>query len=115
MTFDEYQKEAITTELMTRSSKLSANDPAMMAKILGLVGEAGEVAEKFKKIVRDKNGQISDEDIAEIKKELGDVLWYINAVTDYLGLSLDEVAEHNLVKLFDRKKRGAQRGTGDNR
>lgn len=115
MTFDEYQKKAISTELMVRKDSLTANDPAMMAKILGLVGEAGEVAEKFKKIVRDKNGEISKEDKSELEKELGDVLWYINALSDYLGLSLDEVANKNLKKLFDRKSRGTQRGAGDNR
>lgn len=115
MTFDEYQKQAITTELMNRSDTLSANDPAFVAKILGLVGEAGEVAEKFKKIVRDKAGDISEEDKLEIIKELGDVLWYVNAITDYLGLQLNEVAEKNLEKLLDRKDRGMQRGSGDNR
>lgn len=115
MTFSEYQKQAITTELMERSGTVSANDPAMVAKVLGLVGEAGEVAEKFKKIVRDKEGVISDEDRIEIRKELGDVLWYISAVADYIGLNLDEVAEKNLEKLFDRRARGTARGSGDNR
>lgn len=115
MTFDEYQKQAITTELMERSDKLSANDPAFVAKILGLVGEAGEVAEKFKKIVRDKDGVVSEKDLQQIKKELGDVLWYVSAVSDYLGLNLDDVAESNLQKLFDRKARGKSRGSGDDR
>ncbi len=115
MNFNEYQRQAKTTELMDRSEQLSANDPAMIAKILGLVGEAGEVAEKFKKIVRDREGVITDEDKLDIRKELGDVLWYISALADYLDLPLDEVAEKNLEKLFDRKSRGAQRGSGDDR
>ncbi len=115
MNLNEYQKKAITTELMTRSDDLNANDPALVAKILGLVGEAGEVAEKFKKIIRDKEGVISEDAKQDIAKELGDVLWYISALSDYLGLTLDEVAEMNIKKLFDRKSRGAGRGSGDNR
>ena len=115
MNFNEYQKKAMTTELMKRSDVLSAHDPAFVAKILGLVGEAGEVAEKFKKIVRDKNGVVGDDDKADIEKELGDVLWYISALADYLGLTLDEVANKNLEKLFSRRDRGVQKGSGDNR
>ncbi len=115
MTFDEYQKQAITTELMERGKDVSANDPAMVAKVLGLVGEAGEVAEKFKKIVRDKKGVISDEEKTEIAKELGDVLWYLSAISDYLEVNLEEVAKTNLNKLFDRRERGKARGSGDNR
>lgn len=105
----------MTTELMKRSETLSAHDPAFVAKILGLVGEAGEVAEKFKKIVRDKNGVVSDDDKADIEKELGDVLWYISALADYLGLAFDEVANKNIEKLFSRRDRGVQKGSGDNR
>lgn len=115
MTLNDYQKQAMTTELMKRADNLSAHDPAFVAKILGLVGEAGEVAEKFKKIVRDKEGVVSNEDRADIQKELGDVLWYISALADYLGLTLDEVAEKNLEKLFSRRDRGVQTGSGDNR
>ena len=115
MTLDEYQKQAMTTELMERAKELNANDPAFMAKLLGLVGEAGEVAEKFKKIVRDKDGVVSEEDKKEIIKELGDVLWYISAMANYLDVSLDEVARMNLDKLFSRQNRGTSRGSGDNR
>ncbi len=115
MTLDEYQSQAITTELMERADKLSANDPAFVAKLLGLVGEAGEVAEKFKKIIRDQEGVISEADKQEIVKELGDVLWYISALASYLDTSLDDVAQTNLQKLFSRRDRGAARGSGDNR
>lgn len=115
MTFEQYQKKAMTTELMVRGNQLSANDPAMIAKILGLVGEAGEVAEKFKKIVRDRNGEITEKDVQELSKELGDVLWYVSALSDYLGLSLEDVASENIEKLFSRRDRGVQKGSGDNR
>ena len=115
MTFNEYQKKAITTELMKRTGSSSANEPAMVAKILGLVGESGEVAEKFKKIIRDKNGIISSEDRIAIQKELGDVLWYVSELANYLGISLEKVAEKNLDKLFGRRERGTASGSGDNR
>lgn len=115
MTLDEYQKQAITTELMKRPDIVSANDPAFVAKVLGLVGEAGEVAEKFKKIVRDKQGKITEEDKREIIKELGDVLWYISAIASYLDTPLEELAQKNLDKLFSRRDRGTARGSGDNR
>ncbi len=115
MTFNEYQEKAIQTEIMQRSKELSAHDPAFVAKILGLSGETGEIMEKFKKIIRDKEGKISDEDKQELVKELGDVLWYVSAIAEYLGLKLDEVAAANIQKVFDRKNRGVTRGSGDNR
>jgi len=115
MTLDEYQKIAITTELMQRSKDLNANDPAFIAKLLGLSGEAGEVAEKFKKIIRDRGGVITDVDKEDIVKELGDVLWYVSALADYLGVSLEEVASKNLQKVLSRKARGTSHGSGDNR
>lgn len=82
---------------------------------LGLVNEAGEVAGKIKKVFRDKGGEISDETREALKAELGDVLWYIAQVATELDLSLDEIAEHNIAKLYDRLDRGAIRGDGDNR
>ena len=115
MTLDEYQTKALVTELMDRPDNVNANDPAFVAKILGLVGEAGEVAEIVKKIVRDKEGKISAGDKQEIKKELGDVLWYIAVMSDYLNLSLGDVAQTNIDKLMSRKQRGTSRGSGDNR
>lgn len=115
MTLDEYQTQAITTELMTRPDIVRATDPAFIAKILGLAGEAGEVSEKFKKIIRDHDGVITEADKQEIIKELGDVLWYISAIADYLEVPLEEVAGKNLEKLFSRRDRGTSRGSGDNR
>lgn len=114
MTFDDYQRSAITTDTFGGKPE-PITTPAFISKLLGLVGESGEVAEKFKKIYRDKNGQLQDADIKEIAKELGDVLWYINALCCYLGLSLNDVAGTNLDKVLDRKTRGQSRGSGDNR
>ena len=82
---------------------------------LGLVNEAGEVAGKIKKVFRDKQGQISEETRQALKAELGDVLWYIAQVATELDLSLDEIAEHNIAKLYDRLERGKIQGEGDNR
>ena len=82
---------------------------------LGLVNEAGEVAGKIKKVFRDKGGEISEETREALKAELGDVLWYLAQVCTELDLSLDEVAEANITKLYDRLERGVIRGDGDNR
>lgn len=114
MTFDEYQKIAITTDLAGGQPK-PVTDLAFIDKLLGLVGESGEVADKFKKIYRDRNGEFTDDDRQNIKKELGDVLWYINALCCYLDISLDDLAQANLDKLLDRKARNVLGGSGDNR
>ena len=71
MTLDEYQKQAATTALMKDNQQL------FVYTALGLNGEAGEIAEKVKKVLRDKNGEVSEDDRQEITKELGDVLWYL--------------------------------------
>ena len=82
---------------------------------LGLCGESGEVAEKIKKIIRDKGGVYTPEDKTEILKELGDVLFYVTALSQDLGFSLGEVAENNIQKLTSRKQRDVIHGNGDNR
>lgn len=117
MQLNDYQKQATTTDTFGEQEikDLLASDPAYTAKILGLVGESGEVAEKYKKIIRDKKGEISTEDRKELIKELGDVLWYIALLAKYLGVPLEEVASQNLDKLSSRKSRKAIQGRGDNR
>jgi NTP pyrophosphatase (non-canonical NTP hydrolase) len=82
---------------------------------LGLVNEAGEFAGKVKKIFRDKNGIISETDRLALKAELGDVLWYLTQLCTELNLTLEEVAQSNLEKLFSRLERGKISGDGDNR
>ena len=106
MDFKTYQKLANATAIY--NSKFSILYPT-----LGLAGEAGEVAEKIKKIIRDDK-QIVDEK-EDIAKELGDVLWYIAAIGRDIGYGLDTIAEMNLEKLADRKARGTIQGNGDNR
>jgi len=83
----------------------------LVENTLGLVGEAGEVSEKVKKLFRDKN-KFSDE---EVLKELGDVLFYATALANIFGGNLKTIMEMNMKKLDDREQRGVLRGSGDNR
>jgi NTP pyrophosphatase (non-canonical NTP hydrolase) len=101
MNFEEYQSEASQTALYPR--RLSNIEYAT----LGLAGEAGEVANIVKKIQRDQGGVITDETRGKLKDELGDVLWYISACADELGLTLGEIAEFNVNKLAKRHNRAA--------
>ena len=109
MTFDEYQE----------NSKETAIYPAIghrvIYPVLGLTGEAGEISNKVKKIFRDEEGTISVSHKAELKKELGDVLWYISQIATELDINLDDVAKLNIEKLQSRKERGVLKGDGDNR
>ncbi len=82
---------------------------------LGLSGEAGEVADKVKKVIRDRAGHFDDEVRAEIALELGDVLWYVSQLASELGYQLEDVAIQNLKKLRDRSDRGQLQGSGDDR
>jgi NTP pyrophosphatase (non-canonical NTP hydrolase) len=110
MTFDEYQKQALTTAHNTYEPLMEKTIWAM-----GVAGEAGEVVEKWKKIVAYKEGKVSDEDLNELAKELGDVVWYIAVMAHSLGLSFDDVMQRNLEKLQSRKARNVIKGAGDNR
>jgi len=107
-TFDTYQTEARTV----------ANYPDNLPVIysaLALAGEAGEVANKVKKIYRDDGGLVTDDRRAQIKKELGDVLWYVAALCSDLGLKMRDVAVGNINMLIDRKQRNVLHGDGDDR
>jgi NTP pyrophosphatase (non-canonical NTP hydrolase) len=110
MTFQEYQEKALTT-VITTGDELKDT----LHWVLGLNGEAGEVAEKVKKIIRDHDGVMTDQDKQELAKELGDVLWYIAVFAHQMGYQLDDVAMQNLEKLKSRKQRGVLGGSGDNR
>jgi NTP pyrophosphatase (non-canonical NTP hydrolase) len=109
MDLDDYQRGA----LRTATPRDKKNE--LLHLVLGLVGESGEVAEKFKKWVRDLDSDESRIDRADIGQELGDVLWYLAVLADYLDLSLDDIATANLLKLASRQSRGVLGGSGDNR
>lgn len=108
-TFDEYQDE----------SKKTAKYPVIGHKIiyptLGLLGETGEIAEKVKKMFRDRDGELSGEERDLLKKELGDVLWYLSQLATELDITLSDIATDNLAKLKDRASRGVIHGSGDTR
>ena len=101
MNFEDYQSEASQTALYPRRLN------NLEYPTLGLAGEAGEVANIVKKIQRDHGGVINDEIREKLKDELGDVLWYISACADELGITLDEIAEYNVQKLAKRHNRAA--------
>lgn len=104
MLFDDYQKEAKATAIYPEQYKI-------VYPALGLAGETGEVCEKIKKTIRDGK----DIDIQQLALELGDVLWYISAIASDAGISLDTIAQNNIIKLKSRKERNVISGSGDNR
>ena len=105
ITATEYQKKAKETAIFPA-------DKALEYLSLGLVGEAGEVANKVKKLIRDKKVLL---DTTVISSEIGDVLWYCAMLADYLDVNLGKIMDDNLDKLKSRKQRGTLGGTGDNR
>jgi NTP pyrophosphatase (non-canonical NTP hydrolase) len=109
MDFKEYQEKSRKTAIYPN---IGDN---FIYPTLGLAGEAGEVAEKIKKVIRDKGGVVDDETRELIKKELGDVLWYVSQLATELKLSLDDIGETNIKKLYDRLERGKISGNGDSR
>jgi NTP pyrophosphatase (non-canonical NTP hydrolase) len=109
MNFNDYQAKAHKT------AKYPVIGHGVIYPTLGLANEAGEVAGKIKKLFRDKNGYITEETREALKAELGDVLWYLAQVATELDLTLDDIAESNIAKLYDRLERGKIQGDGDNR
>ena len=111
MTFEEYHSFCKTTAIYPTNTQL-------MYPALGLTGEAGEVANKIKKLVRDgvpADWRNSIEFKEQIAAELGDVLWYLSALATDLDMSLGRIAKNNMDKLSSRKERGKIGGSGDNR
>ena len=110
MEFKEYSEVADSTAIY------EGNTITRLSYVcLGLGGETGEVLEKVKKIIRDSHGIVRNGTAEELKKELGDILWYINAICKEVGITLESVAETNLQKLTSRLERGVLQGSGDNR
>ncbi len=109
MTFEEYQRES------QKTAKYPVVGLPFVYPALGLAGETGEVLEKVKKIFRDNNSTITEEQKTEIAKEMGDVLWYLAQLATTLGVSLEDVARMNMEKILSRFERDKLHGDGDNR
>lgn len=114
LSLNKYQDLAKTTALYPGKHGDNLSIQALTYSTLGLVGEAGEIANKIKKIHRGDKLLTADVH-AEIAKELGDVLWYVAMIADDLHIPLQSIAEDNLQKLLSRKARNAIKGDGDNR
>lgn len=109
MKLDDYQKRALKTAIYPEIGK------NLIYPTLGFVGEAGELADKVKKIFRDDGGNMRPEVREAIVNEIGDVLWYMAALCNELSVNMSEVAEKNLEKLNSRMKRDKLHGSGDER
>ena len=108
MDLDEYQRAAGGTAIYAEHHRV-------IYPALGLASEAGEVAGKIKKVLRDQGGDFAQASTDALKDELGDVLWYVAVLAGDLGLSLDQIARDNLAKLQSRQARGRLGGAGDER
>lgn len=117
MQFDEYQKYAAYTAIYPGRGELLG----LAYAALGAANEAGEVAGKVKKLIRDAGGTLDEDRALAILAEIGDVLWYLAETASNVALmadidiTLDDVAENNVQKLLDRKSRNVIQGDGDNR
>jgi len=105
---DMYQKVALTTAIYPR-------EQAIIYPTLGLTGEAGEVANKVKKIIRDGSDSKDEKLVSEIKAEIGDCLWYIAVLADDFNIKLSDIASANIEKLALRQKNNTIHGSGDDR
>lgn len=108
MKMNEYQWRATDTAVYPSAQ-------AVEYVVLGLVGEAGEIANRYKKVIRDNGGVLDNTARDQLAAEMGDVLWYLAMLSHELGVSLGDIAESNLQKLAARKLKGTIHGHGDNR
>jgi NTP pyrophosphatase (non-canonical NTP hydrolase) len=113
LNFSDYQLATASTAIYPDVG--TGSYTALSYCTLGLAGEAGEVAGKVKKVLRDDAGSLTVEKRKQLEGELGDVLWYLARLADELGVSLEVIAQANLEKLADRSARNVLGGSGDNR
>lgn len=113
MKYSEYQTATRDTAIYPEAG--TGSEIALAYVALGLAGEAGEVANKVKKIIRDNGGEVTPEIVRDLLKEIGDFQWYAARLCDELEADGDEVLLMNLEKLQDRKGRGVLGGSGDTR
>ena len=110
MRFTEYQRATSETAVYP-----DAGQGNVLYPTLGLSGEAGEVADQVKRVLRDDGGTLTDARRQRIAGELGDVLWYAARLAEELGTDLDRIAQANLDKLRARREAGAIHGEGEQR
>ena len=130
LTFNEYQQKTEETAIYQQSINTYVDSLGILSKeqadnlkqllgfmyvVLGMVGEAGELANKVKKVIRDGNGQMTLSTMLDLAKENGDVTWYNARAFQHLGFTFGEGAQANLEKLFARKEANTLTGSGDNR
>lgn len=108
LTFKDYQEHALKTAIYPRERGLEYTT-------LGLVGEAGEIANKVKKVIRDDYNILIEQKRIDLGSEIGDVLWYCSTLASELNLCLGSIAEENLEKLKKRQIEGKIKGSGDKR
>ena len=108
MTLNQYQEEALKTAIYPEDKKI-------IYPTLGLTGEAGEVADKVKKVIRDNNQEFTDEKKRQIALEISDVLWYCAILSHDFGYTLGEIGQMNIDKLASRQQRNKIGGSGDER
>lgn len=108
MTLNEYQQKALETAVYPQEFKI-------IYPSLGLTGEAGECADKVKKVIRDNGGQFTEEKRLELAKEIGDCLWYCATLANDIDYDLETIGQMNYAKLHSRQERGVLGGSGDNR
>lgn len=108
LSFNEYQ-------IATSQTAVYPKESALEYLALGVASEGGEIAGKAKKIIRDEDGKITPARAYELRKEIGDVLWYLSEMSTLLGFTLEDVADENIDKLLSRQARGVLHGSGDER
>lgn len=108
MEINDYQKSALATAIYP-------NDGTVSYLALAISGEAGELADKVKKVLRDKDGVFTEADKKALALELGDVMWYVANLSEVIGYQLSDIAQMNIEKIAGRVKRGTLHGAGDNR
>lgn len=113
MDFYEYEENCHHTDEGTAAQDCMS--PGWLYYVLGVAGESGELCEKIKKLFRDKRGIIDDEFLDMVKKEAGDVLWYLTRLADQFDIRLEDIAIANSKKCIDRMRRGVIHGDGDDR
>lgn len=106
----------IDFQVGTKQTRLeSTYKYSLIYPTLGLAGESGELAGKVSKILRDQNGELTQDNIEYIKKEVGDCLWFLSEICADIGIELNDAAVYNRNKLMDRMRRNKISGSGDNR